>query len=88
MDSKAVIDRIVDGQHAVLLVGDDEREIVIPIHLLPNGAREGDWVKVAFDGDDIKSIEIDQAETERVRERVRSKLDQLRKRKKSNFRKE
>ena len=87
MDYKAVIDRIVDGQHAVLLVGDDEREIVIPFHLLPSGAKEGDWVKIISDGGEITNIEIDQEESEKVRARVRSKLEQLRKKKRSNYRK-
>lgn len=86
MISKAVIDRIVDSRHAVLLIGDDERELVIPSHLLPSGIQEGDWVKVTFDGENITNIEFDESETKKVRERVKSKLEQLRLRKRSNFR--
>jgi len=38
---EAVVDRIVDGARAVLLVGDDETELVVPVALLPEGAGEG-----------------------------------------------
>lgn len=38
---RAVVDRIVDGEHAVLLVGDDEVELVVPAGRLPEGAGEG-----------------------------------------------
>lgn len=32
---QAVIDRIEDGQHAVLLVGEEEREQIVPVAALP-----------------------------------------------------
>lgn len=38
---RAVVDRIVDGEHAVLLVGEDEVELVVPAGRLPEGAGEG-----------------------------------------------
>lgn len=38
---QAVVDRIVDGERAVLLVGDDEGELVVPVGWLPEGASEG-----------------------------------------------
>jgi len=47
----AVIDRIEDGALAVLLVGPDEIELVISIELLPEGAKEGDWMRIAFTAD-------------------------------------
>jgi hypothetical protein len=43
--SSAVVDRIVDGQ-AVLLVGEEETELVVPAGALPDGVGEGDWVLV------------------------------------------
>ncbi|WP_188624465.1 DUF3006 domain-containing protein [Caldalkalibacillus thermarum] len=61
--------------------------MIIPSHLLPSGAKEGTWLKVTFDGDKVTQIEIDEAETERARERISAKLAKLREKKKSNFKK-
>jgi hypothetical protein len=47
----AVIDRIEDGRHAVLLVGAGEVELVVDVALLPAGAREGDWLRIGFSAD-------------------------------------
>lgn len=79
---KAVIDRIEDKKHAVLILNGDGEEKVIPVGDLPDGAEEGTWLEVEFDGDDIKSITIDEKETEARSERIGNKMDQLKKRKK------
>jgi len=46
-----VLDRIVDGQRAVLLVGPDEVELVIDLASLPEGAAEGDWFRLTLSAD-------------------------------------
>lgn len=46
-----VLDRIVDGQRAVLLVGPDEVELVIDHASLPVGAAEGDWFHLVLTAD-------------------------------------
>lgn len=46
-----VLDRIVDGQRAVLLVGPDEVELVVDHASLPEGAAEGDWFRLALIAD-------------------------------------
>ena len=51
-DDAAVIDRIEDGRHAVLLVGPDEVELVVAADWLPVGAGEGDWVRLTLTRDD------------------------------------
>jgi prophage tail gpP-like protein len=79
-DEKAVIDRIVDGRHAVLIVGEDERQVVVPATSLPAAAGEGTWLRVRFDGDTLLDARIDREETERVRQRVSAKMEQLRQR--------
>ena len=78
MLEQAVVDRIVDGAHAVLLVGEGETERIVPAGLLPPGTREGMWLKVRFDGDDLVYAEIDAAATEAAKERIAEKLKQLR----------
>ena len=77
---KAVIDRIVDGKIAVILVGDNEREHHYPADRLPAGTGEGTWLRVQIEGGEIVSLEVDQEETEIVRRRIQEKMDKLRRR--------
>ena len=74
---KAVIDRFEDGW-AVLLVGDEARLLNVPRKLLPRGAREGHWLKVEIEGDQLVSAAIDRDETARAKQRVTEKLERLR----------
>ena len=78
MEERAVVDRIVDGRHAVLLVGESEVERIVPVDRLPGGVKEGTWLKVHFDGDELVHAEIDSATTEAVRRRIAEKLSRLR----------
>ena len=50
-DDAAVVDRIVDGRHAVLLVGAGEVELVVDVARLPEGTVEGDWLRVDLTAD-------------------------------------
>jgi len=56
----AVIDRIEDGQRAVLLVGPDEVELLLDVALLPAGAVEGDWLRLSF------TVDAERSELRRV----------------------
>lgn len=77
---RTVVDRIVDGQHAVLLVGQQEEERVVPVADLPAGAGEGAWMKVRFEGGELVEAIVDIKETDQVRQRISSKTNLLRKR--------
>ena len=77
---KAVIDRIVDGKTAVILVGDNERQYQYPAKGLPEGASEGTWLRVQIENGEIVYIEIDPEETESALRRIQAKLDKLRER--------
>jgi len=77
MRQKAVIDRF-EGNLVVLLVGDDERRIDVPRQLLPKGAKEGDWLQVEMEGNQIGSATVDREETARARKRIQAKLEKLR----------
>jgi hypothetical protein len=48
-----VVDRIVDGRRAVLLIGPDEVELVIDAALLPEGTLEGDWLRLGLTPDPV-----------------------------------
>jgi hypothetical protein len=74
---QAVIDRF-EGRYAVLLVGDDQRPLNVPKRLLPRDAREGQWLRVELDGEQVVRVEIDEAATEVARRRIQEKLERLR----------
>lgn len=66
---RAVVDRI-EGDLAVLLVGDEETQVVIPLRLLPEGTRESSILRLSF--------ELDQAATDGGLERARQRIERLR----------
>ncbi|MCW3490224.1 DUF3006 domain-containing protein [Dethiobacter alkaliphilus] len=65
---KAVIDRF-EGDYAVVLFGDNEIQVDIPMLLLPEGVEEGNWLKVSF--------ELDQEGTKKQKEKIKEMLDKL-----------
>ena len=77
---KAVVDRIVDKRHAVLLVGESEVEKIVSVDKLPPGAGEGTWLRVEFEGDELVAAEVDAEETARVKARITAKMERLRQR--------
>lgn len=74
----AVVDRIVDSRHAVLIAGDDE--YVVPAEQLPDGAGQGSWLRVQFGPGGIVAAAVDDEETERRRARIAEKMERLRSR--------
>ncbi|MCP8615934.1 DUF3006 domain-containing protein [Salirhabdus salicampi] len=82
---KAVVDRIVDGKHAVLLVGQKEKEIIIDAVRLPEKAIEGTWVTIKQKGEDVEVISINDNETVETKQRIENKMDLLRQKKGSRF---
>ena len=64
----AVIDRF-EEERAVLLVGDEEKELVLPSTALPNGLQEGDYVRL--------EISYDAEKTEAAREEAAALLREL-----------
>lgn len=83
---EAVVDRIVDSKHIVLLVEEEEKEYLIPISSLSNHFKEGDWVTVTFDNND-EIIDIQQNETKTIERQktIQDKMALLRSKKGSQF---
>ncbi len=75
---KAVIDRF-EGLTAIVLVGDEEKMVNLPLDRLPTGAKEGDWLKLTLIGGQVTSVTPDPEETQRRRRLIEAKLEQLRK---------
>lgn len=71
MGMKAVVDRF-EGELAVLLVGEDEIEFVVPRSELPTGTDPGTWLRI--------ELAIDRRASAAAEERVGEKMDQLRRR--------
>jgi len=80
MEEKAVVDRIEDGQVAVLLVGDEQIERVVPVSQLPPGAVAGSWLWARYDGDRLIEARLDAEESEQARQRIAEKMGRLRQR--------
>ena len=67
---RAEIDRIEDGKMAVLLVGDDGKtQLDIPVALLPEGATDGDHLRI--------TISIDKGSRDETATRVKKLQDKL-----------
>lgn len=66
----AVIDRIEDNEMAVVLIGDDEQtQIDLPVSLLPDGASDGDHLRI--------SITLDAKTRASMQDRIRDLQEEL-----------
>ena len=66
----ATINRIEDGEMAVIFIGDDEKaQIDLPLSLLPHGVGDGDHLRI--------SISVDKASRDAAASRVRSLQEKL-----------
>lgn len=79
---EAVIDRVVDGHTAVILLeNSDEREqIELEAEALPAGANEGGVVEITLSDGEVVSIEHLEEKTEARRQQAQERFDQLSKR--------
>jgi hypothetical protein len=67
---RAVIDRIEEGDVAVLMVGEDGKtQMEIPISLLPEGAKDGDHLRI--------HISLDRPSRSGAEERIKKLQDEL-----------
>ena len=77
----AVLDRIVDGETAVLLCeadGEVVEELTVPVTELPDdGRKEGAVFSITVAGDELETIEYRSEETESRREAAQNRFDQL-----------
>lgn len=78
---KAVIEEIINDK-VVLLLGEEEKEIIVSKSQFQrlNGCKVGDWLDVIIEDGSVKSLRLNQEETEKVKNRIEEKLKRLRKR--------
>jgi hypothetical protein len=70
--TRAVIDRIEDGETAVLLAGEEELRVELPVSLLPEGADAGSHLLV--------NVSLDEESRSAAAERVKALQERLEKR--------
>jgi hypothetical protein len=73
----AVLDRVVDGVAATLLVGPDERELLLPADTLPGAATDGSWLILDTLG---RVAALDEEFTEQRRQALHERLAAIRQR--------
>lgn len=81
---RAVLERWEEGSeetlYAVLLVGDDEKEVIMPAHRLPSGTQEGTWLALEMEGERVVSLALDPGTTAARRATVQAKRSMLKRR--------
>ena len=83
-----VIDRIVDGQTAVILIEEEGKQLDVSIQQLPMQATAGSWLRITLQEEEIVSFKLDTTRTKQMEERIHDKAQRLRARRKvSKFRK-
>jgi hypothetical protein len=75
---RAVVDRIVDGATAVLLVGPDEVEVHLPADALPEGVTDGTWLILDLGVTTPRVLAIDHDLTTQRTGELRQRLDRVR----------
>ena len=55
-------------------MGEKERKLEVPRRSLPRGVKEGHWLQVEIEGDQLVSATIDEGATAKAKQRVREKL--------------
>jgi hypothetical protein len=85
---KGVLDRIEDNDMAVILIEEISRELIIPLHKLPAGSKEGIWFHIEKKKDKLEVVSIDHEATNRESAKSAALMKKLQKKKKeSKFKK-
>jgi hypothetical protein len=75
---RAVVDRVVDGRTAVLLVGPDEDEAHVDVATLPPGVSDGTWLVVDPATSPIAVLGVDHELTRRRADELTARLERIR----------
>lgn len=75
---RAVLDRVVEGATAVLLVGPDEWEAHVEAAVLPSSAEDGTWLIVDPETSPVGILGVDEEMTARRTRDVAARMQRLR----------
>ncbi len=84
MDKKGVIDRIEDEKYAVILVETEGSEYVVLKDRLPEGAKEGSWLKFTVVKQEITQMKLEQHQTDVAHRNAKDQLNRIRKKSKGS----
>ncbi|MDX5475285.1 MAG: DUF3006 domain-containing protein [Bacillaceae bacterium] len=77
MKVKGILDRIVDGKHATILVEDFQIEFVIDASRLPAGSKEGSHFQLILNGKEITELTLDVQSEQESLDKVSSQINRL-----------
>lgn len=75
---RAVVDRVVDGATAVLLIGPEETEAHVDVSTLPDDTRDGTWLVVDPTASPVQVLGVDRQLTEDRASEIATRMDRLR----------
>ncbi|WP_100398777.1 DUF3006 domain-containing protein [Bacillus sp. FJAT-44742] len=78
METKGVLDRIVDDKYAVILAEDIGKEYVINKEELPQGSSTGDWFVLTIEKEKVTKLSLDREHAQQMSERIRNKMEKVR----------
>lgn len=87
MKTSGVLDRIVDKKYATILVEEINQQFTVDINELPTNSNEGDWFDLEIVGGKITNIKLNESLTKERRKNIADKMDRLKKRSRSKFKK-
>ncbi|MDQ0352216.1 hypothetical protein J2R98_002050 [Alkalibacillus filiformis] len=76
---QGVLDEIVDGQTAVILVETTKQTFHLPVSQLPEESQEGIWYDIRVESDQIVELTINEEKTKQQKDGIRNRLNRLRK---------
>jgi len=77
MIERGTVDRF-EEEWAILLIGDDLRQIEVSRELIEPQTHEGDHVQIEWQDDKVVAVMADNEATEQARLRIQNKLERLR----------
>ena len=81
----AYLDRFTDNNKALILIEELQKELHVEISSLPSGSTAGTWFLVDVQGDVITSIVVDANKTVTMKQEIDNRLERLKSKKKSRF---
>ncbi len=81
----AYLDRFTDNEKALLLVEELQKEYHVDISALPTGTSAGTWLLVEIQGDELTSYQFDEVKTAEMRQKIDDRMQQLKSKKNSRF---
>ncbi len=83
---RGFLDRVEDGEQAVILIDDIQKALVIPMAELPKGSKEGTYFNIEEKSGQFRVLSIDKRATEREAKKSTIMMEKLRaKQKESKF---